>query len=138
MHILLVEDNGTLANLFRVQLRLIDPSSTLVVTASKKETMDALNQETFDLIFIDMGLEGQLDAGVEILTELKRRRPAQRAGILSSNDINDVVHTSQLAGAEFYMVKPFTREGLRLVIAGDKEKLRHYRPDIGEGQITIF
>jgi DNA-binding NarL/FixJ family response regulator len=85
-----------------------------------------------------MGLEGHQDRGLEILTELKQRRPDLRAGVLSSNDLRDMVRSSQAAGAEFYMVKPFTMEGLALVLRGDNEALRNHIPEVGEGRIIVF
>jgi two-component system chemotaxis response regulator CheY len=138
MHILFVEDSDTLANLFRVQLRMIG-NHTLSTGATKKDAMAAFENEKFDLVFVDMGLEGQQDRGLEILTEMKALRPEQRIGILSSNDQRDMVRLSQKAGAEFYMVKPFTLEGLALVLDGDREAIQNYQPEkIGEGRIIIF
>lgn len=137
MNILLVEDSDTLATLFRVQLRQLG-SHTLTVASSKAQAMAAFEKEHFDLALIDMGLEGHQDRGLEILTELKQRRPDLRAGVLSSNDLRDMVRLSQIAGAEFYMVKPFTMEGLGLVLRGDNEALRNHIPEVGEGRIIVF
>jgi DNA-binding response OmpR family regulator len=137
MHVLLVEDSGTLANLFRVQLRMIGNHSVTVV-ATKKEAMAVFQKELFDLVFVDMGLEGYQDRGLEILEEIKALAPQQRVGVLSSNDLRDIVRLSQKAGAEFYMVKPFTMEGLALVLTGTKEEIQNYQPDISEGRIIAF
>jgi two-component system, chemotaxis family, chemotaxis protein CheY len=137
MHILLVEDSGTLANLFRVQLRQLG-GHTLTTAVDKATAMAAFTKETFDLVFVDMGLEGHQDRGLHILREIKALAPQQRIGILSSNDLRDLVRLSQEAGAEFYMVKPFTMEGLSVVLNGDKEAIRNYMPEIGEGRIIAF
>jgi response regulator of citrate/malate metabolism len=85
-----------------------------------------------------MGLEGQQNMGLEILEIMKGQKPAQRIGILSSNDIREIVRLSQEAGAEFYMVKPFTLEGLAVILTGDKEAIRHHIPEVGEGRIIAF
>ena len=137
MHVLLVEDSGTLANLFRVQLRMIG-DHTVAIAATKKEAMAAFEKEVFDLVFIDMGLEGYPDRGAEILREMKAITLSQRIGILSSNDLRDMVRLSQEAGAEFYMVKPFTLEGLTVVLEGDREAIQNYQPKIGEGRILAL
>jgi two-component system chemotaxis response regulator CheY len=137
MHILLVEDSSTLSSLFRVQLRQLG-THTLTTTATKAQALIAFDQETFDLVLIDMGLEGQQSLGLEILQTLKAQRPSQRVGILSSNDLREIVRLSQEAGAEFYMVKPFTLEGLAVIIAGDKEAIRNHIPEVGEGRIIAF
>ena len=138
MNILFVEDNDTLASLFRVQLRMIG-NHTLTSAATKREALQAFNNNTFDLIFVDMGLEGLQDRGLEILTEIKAVAPKQRIGVLSSNDQREMVRLSQKAGAEFYLIKPFTIEVLALILAGDREAIQNYQPDkIGEGRVIAF
>lgn len=137
MHILLVEDNSTLATLFGVQMKQLG-GHTLKIAASKEAAIVAFRKEVFDLVFVDMGLEGYQDRGLEILAEIKALAPQQRIGVLSSNDLRDMVRLSQKQGAEFYMVKPFTLEGLALILSGDKEAIQNYIPDIDEGRIIAF
>ncbi len=137
MHILLVEDSDTLAHLFKVQLRQLGGHS-LTTAPTKSMAMAAFKKESFDLVFIDMGLEGYADRGLEILAEIKAIAPHQRVGILSSNDIKDMVRLSEKAGAEFYMVKPFTLSGLALILTGDKAAIRGYIPEPDEGRIIAF
>ncbi len=36
------------------------------------------------------------------------------------------------------MVKPFTLDGLALILSGDKEAIRNYIPDVDEGRIIAF
>ncbi len=136
MHILLIEDSDTLAHLFQVQLRQL--GHTLTTVETKADAMAVFGEEVFDLVFIDMGLEGQPDRGLEILAEMKTLAPTQRIAILSSNDLRDMVRLSQEKGAEFYMVKPFTIEGLSVVLAGDKKAIQDYQPEIGEGRIILL
>jgi CheY-like chemotaxis protein len=137
MNILLVEDNNTLATLFGVQVRQLG-GHTLLTAATKEAAVAAVQNETFDLIFVDMGLEGYQDRGLEILMEIKALMPQQRIGVLSSNDLRDMVRLSQMHGAEFYMVKPFTLDGLTAVLSGDKEAIQNYIPDIDEGRLITF
>lgn len=137
MHVLLIEDSDTLAHLFRVQLRQLGDHS-LVIASSKSSAMAAFKKESFDLVFVDMGLEGYTDRGLEILSEIKSLAPAQRVGILSSNDLKDTVRLSEKGGAEFYMVKPFSLEGLALILEGDKEAIRSYVPEPDEGRLIAF
>jgi DNA-binding response OmpR family regulator len=137
MHILLVEDSNTLATLFRVQLRQLG-NHTLITAFDKATALAAFTKEVFGLIFIDMGLEGYHDRGLDILMQMKALAPQQRIIILSSNDSRDLVRLSQKEGAEFYMVKPFTMEGLSLVLNGDKEAIRNYMPEVGEGRIIAL
>jgi DNA-binding response OmpR family regulator len=110
----------------------------LSTAATKAQALAVFDQEMFDLVLVDMGLEGQQNLGLEILQIVKLQKPAQRVGILSSNDLREIVRSSQEAGAEFYMVKPFTLEGLAVIIAGDKEAIRNHIPEVGEGRIIVF
>jgi CheY-like chemotaxis protein len=134
MRVLLVEDSDILADLFRVQLQRLG-QHTLFVAASKQRTFEVFKPDAFDIIFIDMGLEGIPDRGLEIIREIKVQSPQQRIGVLSSNDLQDMVQQSRQVGAAFYMVKPFTMEGLQVVLEGDKAAMRAYQPDVGEGRI---
>ena len=136
MHILMVEDSGTLASLFEAQARRL--GHQVVSAGTKVAALAAFEKATFDLVFIDMGLEGLHDRGLEILAEMKAQKPDQRIGILSSNDLRDMVRESQQKGAEFYMVKPFTLEGLSIILSDDKTAIRTYQPGIGEGRIILL
>jgi two-component system chemotaxis response regulator CheY len=137
MRILLVEDSDPLADLFRVQLYRLGQHE-LVQAGSKKRGLELYKAGAFDVVFIDMGLEGIQDRGLEIIREIKAQAPQQRIGVLSSNDLQDMVRQSRQAGAEFYMVKPFTMEGLKIVLEGDPAVMKTYRPDIGEGRILVL
>ena len=137
MHILLVEDSENLADLFRVQLRRLGQHE-LSVAVSKKRALELFKSDTFDLVLIDMGLEGIPDRGLEVIREIRVQSPRQRIGVLSSNDLQDMVRKSRQVGAEFYMVKPFTMEGLEVVLEGDRAAMKAYQPDIGEGRILVL
>ena len=137
MRIVLVEDNEALSDLFRVQLRQLGEHE-LSVADSKRSALKVYEPGLLDVVFIDMGLEGLPDRGLEIIREIKMQMPEQRVGILSSNDLQDMVRHSQQVGAAFYMVKPFTMEGLSLILEGDQAAIKAYRPDIGEGRIIAL
>jgi two-component system chemotaxis response regulator CheY len=138
MNILFVEDSETLANLFRVQLQMLG-DNTLTTVSTKDAALAAFKGDKFDLVFVDMGLEGIQERGLEVLVEIKASVPDQRIGILSSNDQREMVRASQQAGAEFYMIKPFTIEVLALVLDGNREAIQNYQPEkIGEGRVIAF
>ena len=137
MRVLLVEDNESLVGLFRVQLRRLGQHE-LSVAVSKKGALELFKPGVFDIIFIDMGLEGLPDRGLEIIREIKAEVPEQRIGVLSSNDLQDMVRKSRQVGAGFYMVKPFTVEGLQVVLEGGQAALKGYQPEIGEGRIIAL
>ena len=137
MRVLLVEDNETLVGLFRVQLLRLGPHE-LSVAVSKKGALELFKPGVFDVVFIDMGLEGLPDRGLDIIREMKAQVPEQRIGVLSSNDMQDMVRKSRQVGAGFYMVKPFTVEGLQVVLEGSQAAMTAYQPEIGEGRIIAL
>lgn len=137
MRILLVEDNQVLSDLFRVQLRRLGQHE-LSVAASKQGALEVFGPGLFDVVFIDMGLEGMSDRGLEIIREIRTQAPDQKVGVLSSNDLQEMVRNSQQVGAVFYMVKPFTLEGLQVVLEGDRATIKAYQPGIGEGRIIAL
>ena len=137
MRVLLVEDNETLVGLFRVHLRRLGQHE-LSVSVSKKGALELFMPDVFDVVFIDMGLEGLPDRGLDIIREIKAQVPEQRIGVLSSNDMQDMVWKSQQVGAGFYMVKPFTVEGLKVVLEGGQADIKAYQPEIGEGRIIAL
>jgi two-component system chemotaxis response regulator CheY len=137
MRVLLVEDNETLVGLFRVQLRRLGQHE-LSVAVSKKSALELFKPGVFGVIFIDMGLEGLPDRGLDIIREIKAQVPEQRIGVLSSNDLQDMVRKSRQVGAGFYMVKPFTVEGLQVVLEGGQAAMKAYQPEIGEGRIIAL
>ena len=137
MQVLLVEDNEALAGLFRVQLRRLGPYE-LAVADSKQRALELYKPSAFEVVFIDMGLEGIADRGLEIIREIKLQKPEQRVGVLSSNDLQEMVRQSRQVGATFYMVKPFTLEGLEVVLKGEAAAIHAYQPEIGEGRIIAL
>lgn len=137
MRVLLVEDNRVLADLFRVQLRRLGQHE-LAVADTKQSALELYRPGAFDIVFIDMGLEGLPERGLEIIREIKIQMPDQRLGVLSSNDLQDMVRRSRQVGATFYMVKPFTLEGLEVVLKGDQAAIKAYQPEIGEGRIIAL
>jgi two-component system chemotaxis response regulator CheY len=137
MQVLLVEDSEALAGLFRVHLRRLGPYE-LAVAYTKKSALEMYKPGAFEVVFIDMGLEGIADRGLEIIREIKIQMPGQRIGVLSSNDLQEMVRQSRQVGATFYMVKPFTPEGLEVVLKGDPAAMKAYQPELGEGRIIAL
>lgn len=138
MHLLFIEDSHDLSTLFKAQIRRLKMGHTVNTAATKQEAMAAFEEEAFDLIFVDMALDGFPYRGLEILKEIKAQKPDQRVAILSSNDGGEIVNNCKENGAEFYMVKPFTFDGIKLVMEGNSEAIRAYRPDLSEGPIISF
>jgi hypothetical protein len=72
-----------------------------------------------------------------IFCEIKAHAPEQRVGILSSNDLRDMVRFSRKMGPSFYGQALYHRR-TGPVLIGDKEAIRTYMPEIGEGRIIAL
>jgi two-component system response regulator AtoC len=135
MRVLFVEDSRELSHLFSVTLRRLGHEAH--IAPSEAAARQIFRPGLFDFAFVDIGLESD-DGGLEIIDEIKVQEPNLRVGVLSSNDLPDMVRRSKQVGAEFYMVKPFTPRGLGIVLDGDMQAMRSYVPEIGEGRLIVF
>ncbi len=103
MRILVVEDEGKIANALKDGLRA--EHYDVVVAATGEEGFYRLNSETFDLVILDLMLPGR--DGLEILSTLRSRSVHTPVLILTAKDgVEDRVLGLD-GGADDYLVKPF-------------------------------
>jgi DNA-binding response OmpR family regulator len=125
-HILIVEDERPISDLMELNLRLAGYRATQAFDG--QAALDALNNEPFDLMLLDLMLPG-LD-GLELLSRVKDRRLPVIIVSARAN-LGDRVK-GLAAGADDYLVKPF--EPLELV-ARVEAVLRRVSP--GEAEIHL-
>ncbi|MCI1007841.1 MAG: DNA-binding response regulator [Pseudomonas sp. PGPPP4] len=104
MHILLVEDDATLADGIR---RVLEGHGMQVDLLRNGAEADAwLRTTRFAVVVLDIGLPGGLD-GFEVVRRLRQRGSDQPVLLLTARDaIDDRVHGFEV-GADDYLVKPF-------------------------------
>lgn len=103
MHILLVEDDPTIAD--SVSRALKSQGHAVDWTNKGEPVAKTLEQDPYDLLILDVGLPG-ID-GFEVLRRVRSRRNTIPVLILTARDaIDDRVHGLEL-GADDYLVKPF-------------------------------
>lgn len=108
MKILLVEDDGALADGLSSSLSDSGFDVTLAVTGSYADS--ALRTQPYDLVILDLGLP-DID-GREVLERLRARKSAVPVLILTARDgLDDRVNGLEL-GADDYMTKPFELQEL--------------------------
>jgi DNA-binding response OmpR family regulator len=119
MKILVVEDQQRLAQL--VRQGLTECAYTVTTAASCAAARDALCEDNFDLIILDLGLpDGD---GLELLREWRKSGFNEPVLILSARDaVQDRVKGLDL-GADDYLSKPFSLEEL---LARVRSQLRRY------------
>jgi len=108
MHILIVEDDPLLADAITQLLR---SRHHLVDAVTRAETAeDAIEQESFDLMILDIGLPG-ID-GFELLRRLRAKNRQVPVLVLTARDAVEDRVTGLELGADDYLVKPFANEEL--------------------------
>ena len=108
MRLLLIEDNERFAELLKRGLTAAGFVVDVLPTAS--DASAALQAIRFEIVVLDLGLP---DAdGLDVLTEMRRRRDATPVLILTARgSLKDRV-TGLGSGADDYLVKPFALEEL--------------------------
>jgi DNA-binding response OmpR family regulator len=108
MRLLLVEDNERFAELLK--RGLVSAGFVVDVIGTAAEAIAVLNTNRFEIIVLDLGLP---DAdGLEVLSEIRRRRDPTPVMILTARgSLKDRVNGLS-SGADDYLVKPFALEEL--------------------------
>jgi len=144
MHILIVEDDPLLADAITQLLR---SRHHLVDAVTRAETAeDAIEQESFDLMILDIGLPG-ID-GFELLRRLRAKNRQVPVLVLTARDAVEDRVTGLELGADDYLVKPFANEELlarllalsrrsRNLIMGHKYRYGSLELDLGARRASL-
>lgn len=121
MNILLVDDHALFRDGFKLMLaKLWDTPPHIVEAGSAEAGLMAAGSESFDLIFLDLGLPG-LD-GLDGLRAFRRACPNTCLVVLSAIDGAEIVRQALLYGAQGYIPKTVNAEtmdkALRQILDG--------------------
>lgn len=83
--------------------------------------LEILNEQTFDLVVLDMIMESDFD-GLDTYLEIRRIRPDQKCIIASGYAENDRVKQALQAGVGAYVAKPYTIEAIGTAIRKELDK----------------
>ncbi|MCY4300207.1 MAG: response regulator transcription factor [Aestuariivita sp.] len=108
MKITLVEDNIGLRK--GITYRLQDDGHTVDVLTDGLQASDFLVQETSDVVILDINLPGQ--NGLELLRELRSRNDPRPVILLSARSSTRERIEGLDAGADDYLIKPFSMDEL--------------------------
>lgn len=130
-NILIVEDEPRIASFIQKGLR--SQGFTTTVIADGRYVLDVLQNGTFDLLILDLGLPGK--DGFQVLEELRGQGEDLPVIILSArSDIHDKVAGLE-GGADDYVTKPFRFEEL---LARVRLRLRSARPVRDAQEFTLI
>lgn len=122
-NILLVDDSEADARLFELALREVAPRVTLYWVATGDEALEAVQGGDrfkdvlgIDIVVLDLNMPKM--GGFQVLEKLKASNALVPVIVLSSSrSVNDVERAYQM-GANSYLVKPMTIEGLHDLVRG--------------------
>ncbi len=128
-NILVVEDDTDIQQL--VSYNLIKAGFNVTCADSGEEGLQILEQETIDLILLDLMLPGR--DGMEICTMIRARKSDIQPPIimLTAKSEEDDIVTGLACGADDYVTKPFSP---RVLIARIQTQLRKKQEKILTGQ----
>jgi two-component system response regulator QseB len=103
LHIILVEDDVQLGA--AIQRALERLTYTVTWLKDGRQALNALRDETADLVLLDLGLPGK--DGLEVLVEARRNNIKTPVLVMTARDNLEARVAGLDAGADDYLVKPF-------------------------------
>lgn len=130
MNVLIADDH----QIFREGVKRIlaeDPSVSKVGEAAHaQEVLDAIDRHPWDIVILDIGLPGQ--SGIEILKEIKYRRPTLPVLMLSMYPADQYALRAIRAGASGYLAKSSAAQDLVKALTTIREGGKYITPDIAD------
>lgn len=122
MNILLVDDHALFREGFKLVLEGVwDVAPCVQQAASVEAALLLAGKETFDLIFLDLGLPGL--RGMDGLQAIRQGFPGVSVVVLSATDGSEMVRQAMLYGAQAYIPKSAGKDvmekALRHVLNGE-------------------
>lgn len=108
-HIFLLEDDETLGR--GISMALTGPEASVVCRPSLTKAREALAEERFDLLILDVNLPD--GSGLDLLRQVRAAGDATPVILLTANDSELDEVTGLEAGADDYITKPFSLAVLR-------------------------
>ena len=112
LKILVVDDKQVIGDFFNLTMGYYGHHITVV--HDLPETLQAIQQNKFDIAFMDMMMPGR--DGVEVLKEVKALTPGLPVVMMSGYSLDDKRHQAKLLGAADCLKKPFEVDDIRRVV----------------------
>lgn len=115
MNILLIDDHALFREGFKLMLARVLPDGVRMVEAGSAEAgLAAAAGESFDLVFLDLGLPGL--GGLDGLRAVRRQCPDACLVVLSAVDGSEVVRQALFYGAQGYIPKTIAVDEMRVAV----------------------
>lgn len=135
MRVLLIEDNPGDALLIREMLRdARDIDFALQICTTLADGLQELSERRFDVILLDIDLPDS--HGMETVSRLLSRHPANPVVVLTGFDDQDVAVLALKAGAQDYLVKGDTTTNL--LVRSIRYAIERHRIDVAEAELAAI
>ena len=113
LNVLVVEDEPTMRQMLSEMLYAV--GATRVVEADDAESaLEAFQQDSFQIVMLDLGLPDR--DGHEVMKDIKAHNRQQHVVLVTADDSIDSIQRAITAGANGYVVKPYSREKIQDVV----------------------
>ena len=113
--IMIIDDEVAMC---RILKQMLEGEGYEVHTSTDAQSaLEAVKSDSFNLVMTDVSMPNL--SGIEILSELKKEKPALPVIFVTAQDINDVLKEALQLGLDGFIEKPFNLQAL-LEIVRDK------------------
>jgi len=131
---LVVEDNPRQRQLLRATLDTAGHRT--IVAGNAIEALQTIRQTPPDVVLLDLGLPDT--DGLELIPQLLAAAPLSRIVVITGQDVVSTAVGALRAGARHYLVKPWDREELILIIARETRAVQTEQARALHGDGAVF
>ncbi|MEQ6885688.1 response regulator [Salicola sp. Rm-C-2C1-2] len=113
LSVLVVEDEPTMRQMLTEMLYAVGVDR-VVEAADGEAGLEAFKGDSFQIVMLDLGLPDR--DGHEIMKEIKAQSRQQHVVLVTADDSIDSIQRAITAGANGYVVKPYSREKIQDVV----------------------
>ena len=113
LNVLVVEDEPTMRQMLSEMLYAVG-ATRVVETGDAESGLEAFQQDSFQIVMLDLGLPDR--DGHEVMKDIKAHNRQQHVVLVTADDSIDSIQRAITAGANGYVVKPYSREKIQDVV----------------------
>ena len=113
LNVLVVEDEPTMRQMLTEMLYAVGVSR-VVEAGDAASGLEAFSADSFQIVMLDLGLPDR--DGHEVMKEIKAANRQQHVVLVTADDSIDSIQRAITAGANGYVVKPYSREKIQDVV----------------------
>jgi len=113
LNVLVVEDEPTMRQMLSEMLYAVGVTR-VVETGDAESGLEVFQQDSFQIVMLDLGLPDR--DGHEVMKDIKAQNRQQHVVLVTADDSIDSIQRAITAGANGYVVKPYSREKIQDVV----------------------